>query len=57
MPLPFAGYTATVLGVRSSCRLKQMDWLDVSQYLVEVVPALPQLQVSSRFCWGIFCWI
>ncbi|XP_037073771.1 LOW QUALITY PROTEIN: trafficking protein particle complex subunit 9-like [Pollicipes pollicipes] len=41
------GYTATVLGVRSNCRLKHMDWVDVSQYTVAVVPALPQLQVST----------
>ncbi|XP_043233359.1 trafficking protein particle complex subunit 9-like [Amphibalanus amphitrite] len=41
------GYTATVLGVRSNCRLKQMDWVDVSQYLVDAVPALPQIQVST----------
>lgn len=44
-----------MLGVRSNCRLRHMQWVDVTQYVVDVVPALPQLQVRhGAVCWGTY---
>lgn len=40
------GYSSTVMGVSSNCRLKFMPHLKIPQYTVNVVPALPLIQVS-----------
>lgn len=40
------GYSTHTLGVKSNCRLKTLPKIPHSQFTIEVVPALPHLQVS-----------
>jgi hypothetical protein len=40
------GYSTHVLGVKSNCLLEDVNHLpEANQYSIEVVPAMPQLQV------------
>lgn len=41
------GYISHVYGVRSHCKLKDIPHLRNSQHIVEVIPALPQIQVTT----------
>lgn len=41
------GYTTHVLGVKSNCRLRDIPNLKKPCYIIDVVPALPQLQVVT----------
>ncbi|XP_066984231.1 protein brunelleschi [Macrobrachium rosenbergii] len=41
------GYSSTVLGVSSNCRLKFMPNLKIPSYTINVVPALPFLQILT----------
>lgn len=43
----FTGYTTTVLGVESHCRLRNIPSISVDHYEVTVVPALPLLRVTT----------
>lgn len=43
--LRIIGYTLTALGVTSTCRFKHMPHLKAQHYIVQVVAALPLLQV------------
>ncbi|KAF2361387.1 TRAPP II complex Trs120 [Trinorchestia longiramus] len=45
--LKITGYSLTALGVTSTCRFKHMNHLRAPYYLMQVVPALPLLQVES----------
>ncbi|XP_042221045.1 protein brunelleschi-like isoform X1 [Homarus americanus] len=44
------GYSSTVMGVSSNCRLKFMSQLKMPQYSVNVVPALPLIQILTGNC-------
>ena len=44
------GYTSTVMGVTSNCRFKFLPHLRTPQYTINVVPALPMIQVSGVLC-------
>lgn len=41
------GYSTTVMGVSSNCRLKFMPHLKIPQYTINVVPALPLIQILT----------
>ncbi|XP_013391061.1 trafficking protein particle complex subunit 9 [Lingula anatina] len=45
--LNITGYTTTVLGVRNNCKLRDIPRIREAQYTVEVIPPLPQLQVTT----------
>lgn len=45
--LDITGYSTHTLGVKSNCRLKNIPKMIKSVYSVDVIPALPRLQVSS----------
>ncbi|XP_023932034.1 trafficking protein particle complex subunit 9-like [Lingula anatina] len=45
--LNIIGYTTTVLGVRNNCKLRDIPRIREAQYTVEVIPPLPQLQVTT----------
>ncbi|XP_029650274.1 trafficking protein particle complex subunit 9 [Octopus sinensis] len=42
------GYVSHVYGVRSHCKLKDIPYLHNVQHVIEVVPALPHIQVSTN---------
>ena len=44
--LQVIGYSSTVMGVTSNCRFKFLPHLRTPQYTINVVPALPMIQVS-----------
>lgn len=41
------GYSTTVMGVTSNCRFKFLPHLKTPQYTINVVPALPMIQILS----------
>lgn len=41
------GYTTSVLGVRSHCRLRDIWHIPEDQYILDVVPSLPQMSLST----------
>jgi len=44
------GYSTHVLGVKSNCLLEDVNHLpEANQYSIEVVPAMPQLQVLKFY--------
>uniref|UniRef100_A0A2R5L9E5 Putative targeting complex trapp subunit n=1 Tax=Ornithodoros turicata TaxID=34597 RepID=A0A2R5L9E5_9ACAR len=45
--LHILGYSTRVFGVTSHCRLRDLSWVRCANLSVEVVPALPQLEVTS----------
>lgn len=45
--LEILGFSTHTLGVKSNCRLRHMDRMPHPQYSVEVVPALPKIDVST----------
>ncbi|XP_070534446.1 trafficking protein particle complex subunit 9-like [Ptychodera flava] len=45
--LKIVGYISHVLGVKSHCRLRDIQAVSESFYEVEVVPALPQLKINT----------
>ncbi|XP_014668848.1 PREDICTED: trafficking protein particle complex subunit 9-like isoform X2 [Priapulus caudatus] len=45
--LKIIGYSATVLGVRSHCRLRDLPQFKQQKHMVQVAPALPKLQVQT----------
>lgn len=46
--LRVVGYSSTIMGVTSNCRFKFMPQLRTIQYTVNVVPALPFIQVQFQ---------
>uniref|UniRef100_A0A6A7FTM0 Protein brunelleschi-like n=1 Tax=Hirondellea gigas TaxID=1518452 RepID=A0A6A7FTM0_9CRUS len=48
--LRITGYSVTALGITSTCRFKHLPHLKAQFYIMEVVPALPLLQVESEGC-------
>lgn len=56
--LEILGFSTHTLGVKSNCRLRYMEEMSHSQYTVEVVPALPRIEVATSlpqtasFCSG-----
>lgn len=46
--LKITGYSLTALGVSSNCRFKYLNHLRAPYYIMQVVPALPLLQVSLK---------
>ena len=46
--LKIMGYVVTALGVTSTCRFKHLQHLKVPYYVMQVVPALPFLQVDAE---------
>ena len=45
--LEILGFSTHTLGVKSNCRLRHMEGMPHPQYSVEVVPALPRIDVST----------
>ncbi|KAI4487136.1 hypothetical protein M0802_012010, partial [Mischocyttarus mexicanus] len=45
--LEILGFSTHTLGVKSNCRLMHMEGMMHPQYTVEVIPALPKLDVST----------
>ncbi|XP_003400188.1 protein brunelleschi isoform X1 [Bombus terrestris] len=45
--LEILGFSTHTLGVKSNCRLRYMEGMVHSQYTVEVVPALPRIEVAT----------
>ncbi|MPC20390.1 Protein brunelleschi [Portunus trituberculatus] len=45
--LQITGYSSTVMGVTSNCRFKFLPHLRTPQYTINVVPALPMIQILS----------
>ncbi len=43
----FSGYTTTVLGVRSHCKLRDIPQIPDNKFEVEIVPRLPQISMST----------
>ena len=43
----FPGYTSTVLGVRSHCKLRDIPHLPDNKFEIEVVDRLPQVNLST----------
>ena len=43
----FKGYTTKVFGVKSNCRLRDCPKIPQTYFKVKVVPALPQIQLST----------
>lgn len=46
-PLKITGYTTNILGVESHCRLSSLPILKKSHFMVDVVPPLPLLKVTT----------
>ena len=54
-----SGYSTHTLGVKSNCKLKSIGGFPHPQYSVDVIPALPKMQVivlllqiqSSEYMW------
>lgn len=44
--LEISGYSTHTLGVKSNCRLKNLPKIQQSQFVIEVVPALPLLEAK-----------
>lgn len=45
--LHILGYTTQVLGVKSNCKLRDLNGIKRQFYSVDIIPALPQLQVTT----------
>jgi hypothetical protein len=45
--LEILGFSTHTLGVKSNCRLRHMDSMLHPQYTVEVIPALPRIDVAT----------
>ncbi|KAK0077256.1 hypothetical protein PV325_004208 [Microctonus aethiopoides] len=45
--LEILGFTTHTLGVKSNCRLKNMNGMSHTQYCVEVIPVLPKIDIST----------
>lgn len=45
--LEISGFSTHTLGVKSNCRLKDMTGMPHPHYSVEVIPALPKIDVST----------
>lgn len=45
--LEILGFSTHTLGVKSNCRLRHMDAMPHPAYTVEVVPALPRINVET----------
>ncbi|XP_033330236.1 trafficking protein particle complex subunit brun isoform X2 [Megalopta genalis] len=45
--LEILGFSTHTLGVKSNCRLRYMEGMPHPQYTVEVVPALPRIEVAT----------
>lgn len=45
--LEILGFSTHTLGVKSNCRLRYMEGMVHPQYTVEVVPALPRIEVAT----------
>lgn len=43
----FIGYATHVLGVKSNCRLRDIPAIKKPFFSVDVIPRLPQIQVST----------
>lgn len=51
--LQITGYSTTISGVTSNCRFKFLPHLRTPQYTINVVPALPMIQVSMSMVSGL----
>ncbi|XP_023236924.1 trafficking protein particle complex subunit 9-like isoform X1 [Centruroides sculpturatus] len=45
--LRILGYTTQVLGVKSNCKLRDLNGIKRPFYCIDIIPALPQLQVTT----------
>lgn len=45
--LEILGFSTHTLGVKSNCRLKNIEAIPYPQYSVEIIPALPKIEIAT----------